>query len=75
MNSHRVLASLACAALLISLGGCEMDNPYKHTYPASRSESNMRRNTQWQVTGEEKPQVPMPEDTPAPTAPAAAPAK
>jgi len=72
MKSHRgLIASLAVAGLLVGLVGCELVIPPERTYPASKSESNMHNST-WQVNGEEKPQVPAPEQGPAPVPPGAA---
>jgi hypothetical protein len=72
MNSHRasrvLIASLACGLMAGSVG-CDLwpDNT-EQTYLGSRSERAMD-NTMWEVSGEEKPQAPMPPAEPAPVAP------
>ena len=66
MNVHRALIALFACALLAGLIGC--DTWPEHTYMGSRSERAMN-NTRWEVSGEEKPQAPMPPDEPAPVPP------
>lgn len=69
MNLHRALfGSLACAALLVGVVGCDSCPVPRSTYPASKSASNMR-NTQWHMSGEETPQAPAPEVPAQPATP------
>jgi hypothetical protein len=71
MNLHRaLLRSIACAALSVTVTGCEVfsysyDGPQ---YIGQYSDRGMSK-TNWQVSGEPAPEVPMPEAGPAPVAP------
>lgn len=70
MNLHRALiCSLACAALSTAVG-CETFN-YSYNGPQYMGQHSDRRmgGTSWQVSGEPKPEVPLPEAGPAPVAP------
>jgi hypothetical protein len=61
MSLHRALLCSIGAAMLVGSVGCDVMGPSQSaSHPGSKSESNMHR-TQWNVSGEEKPQVPAPE--------------
>ena len=71
MNLHRaLLCSLACAAMSMTVVGCESYN-YSYNGPQymGRHSDRAMNNSMWQVTGEAKPEVPMPEVGPAPVPP------
>src|SRR5688572_14686567 len=72
MNVHRAsrvfVASLA-AALLAGSVGCDLwPDSTEHTYLGSRSDRGLD-NTRWEVSGEAKPEAPMPPEEPAPVPP------